>query len=402
MVWKRILGCWALGLLGFNFGGFAQVQPNQGSVDPLQFMAEIPFAFHQNHIYVKAKINGVEGNFIFDNGFTVTGLDNDFAARCGIQASPDSGVILADANETEAKGQLGNASDLQLAEVHFKDTRVAIIDTDGLPSCQKVDGFIGSSVINKANWRIDFDNKTLHLASRPFLDAGLRCAYTISQSNRHFIEFRYEGVPFWVHIDLGSSGELELNKAAFTPLFSGLHAQMNVGASSLALFGLSAVDTFYTLNRPYKFGYDKYVITNAPRIELQREVEYARLGLGYLYQFNLIINSDAKEYILTPNRLIRPNRDDKDYGIVFYPVGGVHRIVRLSACENVSKYGFVLGEVIEKIDGQAIETLGDWCSLKTYIRGKADKSEPLRLKIRGRKEECILNAEYSPAHSIVR
>jgi len=361
MVWKKILVFWVLGMLNLNIRGFAQVQSNSGSVVPAQFSVEIPFAFHQNHIYFKALVNGVEGNFIFDNGFTVTGLDNDFAARCGIKTNADSSVILADANEKEAQGQLGFAGDIQVASVHFKDTRIAIIDTDGLPLCHKVDGFIGSSVINKANWKIDFDKKNLQLASRPFFDAGLHCAYTISQSNRHFIEFRYEGVPFWVHIDLGSSGELELNKAAFTPLFAGLHAQMNVGASSLALFGLSAVDTFYTLNRPYKFGYDKYLIANAPRIELQREVEYARLGLGYLYQFNLIINSDTKEYILTPNHLIRPNREDKDYGIVFYPVGGLYRIVRLSACENVSRYGFVLGEVIEKVDGQAIETLGDWC-----------------------------------------
>lgn len=378
----------------------AQVQPNLGSVLPAQFQQQISFDFEQNHIYFKAKINGVEGNFIFDNGFTVSGLDDDFAARCGIRA--DSMITLADANEAEAQGQIGTAREIRIADVQFLNTPVAIINTDALPTCQKVDGFIGSSIINKTNWKIDFEQKKLHLSSSPFQDQGLRCAYTISRSNRHFIEFRYEGVPFWVHIDLGSSGELELNKTAFTPIFSGLNAQMNIGISSLAIFGMNAIDTFYTINQAFKFGYDKYLITNPPRIELQRDVEYARLGLGYLYQFNLVINSSTKEYILSPNKLLSPNREEKDYGIVFYPIDGQHRLVRLSACDNVNKFGFTLGEVVEKVDGQDVKNLGDWCSIKTYIRSKARLGEPLRLKIRGRNEECVLQADYHPAGSIIR
>lgn len=399
-MWKKLRHFLLLAILSMPLYVLSQVQANLGTVEPVQFLSETNFDFQQNHIYFKAKINGVEGTFIFDNGFTVTGLDNDFAARCGIVA--DSSITLADANEAEAQGQMGSAGLIQIADVNFKNTRVAIIDTDGLPACQKVDGFIGSSVINKANWKIDFVQKHLQFSSRPFIDAGLRCAYTVSRSNRHFIEFKYEGEPFWVHIDLGSSGELELNKEAFTPIFAGLPAQMNVGASSLALFGLNAVDTFYTLNRPFKFGYDKYQITNSPRIELQRDVEYARLGLGYLHQFNLIINSDTKEYILSPNKLLSSIREEKDYGVVFYPVEGQQRLVRLSACENVVRLGLTLGEVVEKVDGQAVESLGDWCAIKTYIRAKANRGENLRLKIRGRKEECVLQADYHPAHSIIR
>lgn len=399
-MWKELRHFLLWVILSTPLYVLAQVQANLGTVEPVQFLSETNFDFQQNHIYFKAKINGIEGTFIFDNGFTVTGLDNDFAARCGIVA--DSSITLADANEAEAQGKMGSAGLIQIAEVNFKNTRVAIIDTDGLPACQKVDGFIGSSVINKANWKIDFEQKLLQFSSRPFIDKGLRCAYTVSRSNRHFIEFKYEGVPFWVHIDLGSSGELELNKEAFTPIFAGLPAQMNVGASSLALFGLNAVDTFYTLNRPFKFGYDKYLITNSPRIELQRDVEYARLGLGYLHQFNLIINSDAKEYILSPNKLLSSIREEKDYGVVFYPVEGQQRLVRLSACENVARLGLTLGEVVEKVDGKAIESLGDWCAIKTYIRAKANQGETLRLKIRGRKEECVLQADYHPAHSIIR
>lgn len=399
-MWKELRHFLLWVILSMPFYILAQVQPNLGTVEPLQFLSETNFDFQQNHIYFKAKINGIEGTFIFDNGFTITGLDDDFAARCGI--TTDSSITLADANEAESQGKTGSAGLIQIAEVNFKDTRVAIIDTDGLPACQKVDGFIGSSVINKANWKIDFEQKRLQFSSRPFIDPGLRCSYTVSRSNRHFIEFKYEGVPFWVHIDLGSSGELELNKAAFTPIFAGLPAQMNVGASSLALFGLNAVDTFYTLNRPFKFGYDKYQITNSPRIELQRDVEYARLGLGYLHQFNLIINSDAKEYILSPNKLLSSAREEKDYGVVFYPVEGQQRLVRLSACENVARLGLTLGEVVEKVDGQAVDSLGDWCAIKSYIRAKANRGEILRLKLRGRKEECVLKPDYHPARSIIR
>jgi hypothetical protein len=387
---------------GLTISAIAQVNPNAGSVAPTQFLSSLSFDFQQNHIYLKAKVNGVEGTFVFDNGFTMTGLDREFAKRCGIQAHPDSSITLADANEAEASGQMATARSILLADVDFQHTRVTLIDTKGLPACQRVDGFIGSSVINKANWQIDFEKKQMQVSSRPFLAAGLRCAYTISRSNRHFIEFTYEGVPFWVHIDLGSSGELELNKAAFKPLFAGLPAQMNLGASSLALFGLGAVDTFYTLPRPFRFGYAKYQITHSPRIELQRDVEYARLGLGYLHQFNLIINSDAKDYILSPNKLLTADREEKDYGVVFYPLEGLHRLVRLSACENVSKYGFTLGEVVEKVDGIPVQELGDWCALKTYARNKANRGETLRLKIRGRKEECILQADYQTSHSIIR
>ena len=77
-------------------------------------------------------------------------------------------------------------------------------------------------------------------------------------------------------------------------------------------------------------------------------------------------------------------------------------MVRLSASENVARYGFRLGEVVETVDGVPVQELGDWCAIKTYVRNKANRGEPLRLKIRGRSTECVLQAEYHPEQSIIR
>ncbi len=375
--------CWHLAAL-------AQFDPNAGTVSPQQFEAESAFEFRNQHIYVHAEVNGVKGIFILDNGFTVTGLDEAFAKRCGIKVIQNATLTLSDANETQQEGQYGTAAEINLAGVRFQNTQVALINTNSLPTCEKVDGFIGSSVINKANWQILFGEEKIKIASRPFVSNGLRCTYTTSKSNRHFIEFKLAGEPFWVHIDLGSSGELDLNKEAFTPYFQGVPAQLNLGVSGLGVFGPGKVDTFFSITRPFAFSYGPYRFPNSPRIELQNGVEYARLGLGYLGQFDLIINPGVPEYIFSPNKLLKPQREEAEYGVTFFPINGQYRVLRISSHANVRKYALKLDDVIEKIDGRNPAELGDWCTLREYVRNKASKNEPIQLKIQGKSDVCTL------------
>jgi hypothetical protein len=367
-----------------------QMKQNQGKVSPRNFSETVDFELWQDHIYLDVIVNGVKGTFMFDNGFSVTGLDSAFAEKCGLNIRSIDKQKVRDANNVSQEVPFSVADNIKIGAVEFKKTTITVVNSKNLVTCKKVDGFIGNSVINKANWYIDFDHNKIQVSSKPIPVVGIQTPYINSKSNRHFIAFNFGGQSFFTHIDLGSGSELEVNQAEFLSGFHAFSGEQHLGVSSMGLFGLGSIDTFYILKHSYPFRAENSRFSISPVIEFQKNIEQPRLGMGYLQQFNLVINASLKQYIFQTRTHLPPPLPDLDYGIVFFPINGVYKILQLISNPNVVKYRFSLLEEIEALDGQPMSQFMDWCLLRTYIRGKIKEKANITLKIKGRPDPCVL------------
>jgi hypothetical protein len=158
-------------VLCFFPAAMGQMKHNQGKVSPRNFSETVDFELWQDHIYLDVVVNGVKGTFMFDNGFSVTGLDSAFAEKCGLNIRSIDKQKVRDANNISQEVPFSLADNIKIGAVEFKKTTITVVNSKNLVTCKKVDGFIGNSVINKANWYIDFDHNKIQLSSKPIPDS---------------------------------------------------------------------------------------------------------------------------------------------------------------------------------------------------------------------------------------
>jgi hypothetical protein len=132
-------------------------------------------------IFIKATINGVEGRFLFDNGFSLSAVNNDFAEKAGIRFSKSTKIN--DANNKSSKALETTVDTVILLGHSFVKTGFIQTNTKKYLPCYQIDGVIGGGIINKVNWEIDFDNKLMRASSKAFKNEGQRLKVSYSGNN---------------------------------------------------------------------------------------------------------------------------------------------------------------------------------------------------------------------------
>lgn len=120
----------------------------------------IPFtADKQGHLFVKAKVNDVEGNFIFDTGGGLTVLTKNFASKIKGLSKQDGGFTGYRATGEKMDIDLYTVEKLTIGNFIQKKSTLAIIDID----FGKIDGLISMTSFQKQPFTIDFVNNILYL-----------------------------------------------------------------------------------------------------------------------------------------------------------------------------------------------------------------------------------------------
>ena len=280
---------------------------------------EIEFETISDLIIIKAKINGVSGNFLFDNGYSLSGVNKEFAQKANISFNNVSN--LTDANNKKEKTQESTADSIVINNQVFFKTGVYQVNTDAFLQCNHIDGIIGASVINKANWKIDFDKKKIKISSTPFKEKGSKLAMSISNNNSSFTKLSIRGISYNFKIDLGSTGSIKINQGFIKNSFEGLLSEKRIGITSISAHGLGNIDTVYYLSEGLTL---KHLDTSLPikeKVTIKDKLKYqGYIGINYLNNYNFIINSTEKEYILqNPKEPIPTN--NSSYGMNIYPIG---------------------------------------------------------------------------------
>ncbi|MDZ7876952.1 MAG: retropepsin-like aspartic protease [Saprospiraceae bacterium] len=387
---KKILGLLLIFAWTFNLNAQANNDTNfvrKGKLIASMNNHKQPIVIWNDLIIIKAKVNGIEGNFIWDNGFTVTGLDKSFAEKCKIKIINEDKSIVTDGNAKKVELINGLAEKIQIGNFDVRETPVWILDVKSIAGSKKmkIDGFIGSSFINLMNWNFDFDNENVTLSTKSFEQDGLMLKYSIDKYNTHQIACNLNGYDFPAMIDFGMNTEDFNANIQFSALFQENKASEEYGITSIAVSGVSQVDTTYVINGKYEYKLDGKEINFKPRIYLTKNETNFKIGNRFFRHYNCIINSTDTIYILYERKKPIIPKTTKSYGIKFIKLDNKIVVGKLTTNPNITQGEIKLMEEVASINGKKAKDFETIHDLLLFQNELVLKGKVLKVKFKNGK-----------------
>jgi len=202
----------------FSINSYAQNEKllewaNQGTVKNKDYNSEIPFRYVNGYIFVNIIKNDKKYNFLFDSGAEATLIDKSIINE--FEFTPFSTSNMSGALITSRDVNTITLSTISIADVEFTDIGAVAFDLQIFKSkfCDKLDGVIGSTLLKKAKWQIDYENKIIHLSNDISNLLSEKPKYTLTTNlpekgwGTETIELNIDGYASQFNFDTGNGRE---------------------------------------------------------------------------------------------------------------------------------------------------------------------------------------------------
>lgn len=129
-----------------------------------QFCARVPYRIEGEKIMLRAKVNGVEGNFIFDTGAPVC-LSRTFAGKLGLSGGKE--ISFQDSNGQSSTGEVLVLEALTLGNVTFSQVECALFEEGSMIESFGVDGVIGYTLFGDKIVEINSRTNQITVSDNP-------------------------------------------------------------------------------------------------------------------------------------------------------------------------------------------------------------------------------------------
>lgn len=361
-------------------------------VSPPNTQAEIPFEVVSEVIILKAKVNGVTGRFLFDNGFSQSALDPDFGARAGLKFDGESN--LTDFNNIRRSNPFTHVDTSSIGGFQFLNAKFYAVQTNALFPCDTIHGIIGGNIINQINWQIDWKNQIIRISTEPYIHPGIPVKISFNKNYETFTKLSVaKGAPISCKIDFGSNTALKLRYDDVIHDMKGVSVEIRTGIRSISAHGLGPVQTSYQTAEPISIHQDEHQLLSTPATITHELKHSAFLGAPFFKNYLVTINSTLKQYILSPYQNRTPHESRSTYGVALYFHDGKWKIIHKNAVDPYLKEISVWDEVIE-IDQVSANQYPDICSWREYLKKKKKSGDPLHLLLAGQSMPHIV--PYQP------
>jgi hypothetical protein len=368
----------------FTYNGFKQgryVPDRAGD-------AVLPFDYISELIIVDATIGDVQGRFLYDNGFSKSALSPSFAERV-VRGGKHRNTTVTDANSKKLRTSEFTVDTIDIGGHLFLKTRFILIDPSVFFPCDHIDGVIGASIINKANWQIDFGRQLMVLSDERFDVKGHKLKCEFANNNSAFTTLRVQGEDIRCKIDFGSTSNVKVNGAKYGHLFEGYPAEWKVGITSLSGTGLGNVDTVYYIRQPIPLQQNGTDLPIAGEVQVNKSLKYeGYIGIDYFKDYKLTIHSKDREYVLTPH----PRSDTtqkKGYGLAIYPIGDKWQIINFNP-RDTALTGIKLMDEVAQVDTWPVAHFKDICDFRTFLREKSAAGDTMYLRLKGEVKSLVI------------
>lgn len=356
----------------------------------------VPIESIDGIVVLKVKVNGIEGRFMFDNGFSMCALDKEFAHRAGIEFQKQGAVN--DANNNVVKLLETRVDAIAIGSFNLKNSYANQLETALFLPCDSIDGVLGSSFINRMNWKIDFEQRTATLSKREFESTGQSIEFAVGRNNISYSTIEIDGKSVKAMIDFGYQGHIQVNKTQATLPMSMQEAEVRVGIHSLSVSGLGDIDTTYLCkNIPVSYRGISLTPTNELIIK-SNLTEEAIIGVNYFENYEVIINNSSKEFILTPRKNYSASIKN-NFNVGLYSVESEVKIVQFNTNDSVKDKVELLQNVVS-IDGRPSAEFSDICYLKSYMKIKRLNNETVIIQVEGEAEPIEIHSKSPKKQSI--
>lgn len=375
-----LIGIVTIGLLAGCSGSIFK----QGKVIAHSKVTTLEFTEYKKLIFVRASINGIEGNFLIDNGFSLSAVTENFAKKVGLHF--EDHITVSDYNNKKSKIRRTMVDTVQFSDHYFVNTGFFEVDLKHVFPCHKVDGVIGGSIFNKANWDIDFKTNTLSISLHNFEGPGTIMPLTGMDNNNAITEVFFENNRLQAKIDLGKSKPMSIHKSKISALDKQLDAEERTGIFSISLNGVGNPDTLQII-RNYKGLYN----TNGqlPAVENVELVNHlkkdAYIGIDYFNNMHVSFNMLNNQIIIReeyPYDEATLQRYANIYPASIYPVNDTWVVIQKSANDPIVKDVQLMSSVTQ-INELPLTDKNQLCAYLELKEDAIQNQRSLQLKIEG-------------------
>lgn len=210
------------------------IQQSKGTVAPVPFYSKLSFDTLRSVIVVDAEVDGQPGKFILDTGADLSVIQRDSLRGNAARYRGASGRRM----------QLGReiVPSIRIGDVSFLNTAALNGDLAGLK--EQIPGFgglIGQSVLQKANWLINYPGLSLEISDRDLADESFTAIETIfSRDNNPYTYIEVYGQRYLVLIDLGSASKLNIPEDS--PMARDMAAKVPLSANQRTRYTLGGLE----------------------------------------------------------------------------------------------------------------------------------------------------------------
>ena len=370
-----------------------------GKVNERHFRHIIPFERKFILIDVKAGLDhsGGKYNFIFDSGAGVSVISRKLADSLGLHIV--SHMRITDSHGTKSKYDLVIIPEMDLNGLTFYNVGAVIADFGPYSAinCIGKDGIIGSNIIAKCNWTVDFENQTF-TATDSSLDFPASATRVPFYGRIPHIDIAFNGaVVKGVYVDLGSSETIEIQQSAVDRNLALISHKELFKKSENDIEGFNGrvteTDDYYVTDS-VEFGTQKCfpvqaTITQAPM---------SRIGDRFWDKYLMGFDFRKQQLILIRNHTPVPDPALKGLGFNINRRDTGFYISAIFNNSPASDKGLKMNDQVLEINGEPVQKIFPaYCDLAHWNMTVLHDLQHITLKIKGRNDPVILNsAAYRP------
>lgn len=263
----------------------------QGNVESENYYEEIPFEYYNGEIIIEVEISAKKYYFVFDTGADLTQIDDDLLHQIAYKSNKVTNTI-TDANNTKKKSEYITVENIQIGTINFAQTGAFVADLSHFSEmfgCLEFDGIIGSNLMRKSNWQIDYDQKVIRFTDE------------ISKLSSNQVAFAFKthsGKYGPIQINLEINGQKE--KFTFDTGYTGSFTS-NLSFLKLLNSDRKMATTAYTFSNLSAYGKTIVKASSAyiPKLQMEDLKLYNKLINFKENGSNLIGNAFFQNYLVT-------------------------------------------------------------------------------------------------------
>lgn len=330
----------------------------QGAVSNEEYYEEIPFRYIDGYIFIDIVQHNKPYNFLFDTGAEATLIDRSIIDEFDYKqlgVSNISGPII--------KNQGINTivlDSIHIATLNFVNIGAVAIDLTPLKKkfCNNVYGVIGSTLLKKSNWQIDYANRIIRIATTisrfKISDTATKLPTFLPSKGwgTEAVEVSIDGIATKFEIDTGNGrSKIVAHPSQFKRL-------LKINKKSTVPYGFAKAPTDYRiLTKKIEMGNLELL---GQELDLLNDVGQHQL-LGNRFFENFLVTLDWKNHFLylEEKRAIAPN-ELIDFELRFAPDFQNHNITVLNGVKAfVKKNKIEKGAVLIKVNDTDLSGFSD-------------------------------------------
>jgi len=353
-----------------------------GTVQNIDFKAEIPFTYIDERISVKSKIDDSDKEYTFIL---------DTYSPCMVREGLIKSIPLDTLDLTKQMGKQLEGSmmkplfplyrTISLGEVVFKDIGAMVMREDEDNSFLQVleDGLIGANLLKCCIWQIDFHEMKIVITDKidklDHLMNAIQVPFkpvSVQQSPNIQVTLNDED-SINVQFDTGSKGFLTFSSASLLSLVdSGEAVAIHRRSISPIKKPETDIETYHLARlKTLKIGEKSFhdLPVGIYRTEDEKETTRGNIGIEFMKYFIVTIDWPENQLYLAPIEGQEMKHNIRTFGLTYGYFDGAVRVASIYGGSEAEKKGIKIGDPVIEVNGHKVDDLSE-DRLQKFLHGE--------------------------------